>query len=78
MGSKVCTNSVQITYNLCSTIKSYRTFVGHCQNILNQGRFNENYDITVTNVNIVNTGVKKYILKVTSTKSFIIAWHRKK
>ena len=41
MGSKVCINSVQITYSLCSMIKSYRTFVGHCQNILNQGRFNE-------------------------------------
>ena len=73
MGSKVCINSVQITYNLCSTIKSYRTFVGHCQNILNQGRFNEDYDI-----NIVNTGVKKYILKVTRTTKLIIAWHMKK
>ena len=40
MGSKVCVNGVQITYNLCSTIKLYRTFVGHCQNIPNQGRFN--------------------------------------
>ena len=41
MGWKVCVNGVQITYNLCSTIKLYRTFVGHCQNIPNQGRFNE-------------------------------------
>ena len=71
MGSKVCINSVQITYNLCSIIKSYRAFVGHCQNILNQGRSNEDCDITA--LNMINTGVKKYILKVTRTKKLIIA-----
>ena len=81
MGSKVCINSVQITYNLCSTIKSYRTLVGHCQNILNQGRFNEDYDITalcIRSVNMINTGVKKYILKVTRTTKFTITCHCKK
>ena len=56
---------MQITYSLCSTIKLYRTFVGRFQNIPNQGRCNED----LTSVYIINTGVKKYILKVTRRKN---------
>ena len=67
MGSKVCVNGVQITYNLCSTIKLYRTFVGHCQNIPNQGRFN----VDLTSVNIINTEFKKYILKLHAQQNLI-------
>ena len=67
---------MQITYSLCSTIKLYRTFVGRFQNIPNQGRCNEDSDINalcIKSVNMINTGVKKYILKVTRTNCFIIA-----
>ena len=58
---------MQITYSLCSTIKLYRTFVGRFQNIPNQGRCNEDSDINA--LYIINTGVKKYILKVTRRKN---------
>ena len=67
MGWKVCVNGVQITYNLCSTIKLYRAFVGHCQNIPNQGRFN----VDLTSVNIINTEFKKYILKLHAQQNLI-------
>ena len=49
-------------------------FVGHCKNISNQGRFDED----LTSVNMINTEFKKYILKVARTAKCIIARHRKK
>ena len=51
-------------------------FVGHCKNISNQGRFDEDSDLT--SVNMINTEFKKYILKVARTAKCIIARHRKK